>query len=77
MPGPNDFRFEKGQLLPGLHPADSGVAVREPGRPDGRTTEAKRLKKLEAMEREMADERARLDKERAAFEAERSGKGAK
>ena len=74
MPGPNDFRFEKGQLLPGLHAEDRGVAVREPGRPDGRTAEAKRVKALDAMAAKLDAEREALRAERAEFEARKGAK---
>lgn len=72
MPGPNDFHFHNGVLMPGLGPTDprAGTATLQSGpRMDGRTAEAKRLKAIEAAEKQLAAERAAFEAEKAALRA--------
>lgn len=70
MPGPNDFHYQRGVLMPGLgddDPRNAEPTVREGPRLDGRTAEAKRLKAIEAAEEQLAKERAEFEAEKAAL----------
>lgn len=72
MPGPNDHHFHHGVLTPGLgadDPRADTQTVRSGPRMDGRTAEAKRLKAIEATEKQLAKERAAFEAEKAAIRA--------